>query len=83
VPDFSRVSDVMLYDIARDTATVLQSIQLNRQRAAANEAEREYWVARGWLVRQQIKALSVDDRAGMIAQEGAWDDEARGLRTKG
>lgn len=79
-PDFTHVSDVMLYDIARHTASLLASILLNRQRTATDDAEREHWVARERLVMQQVRALDPDDRAGLIAQNEAWGDEARALR---
>lgn len=79
-PDFTHVSDVMLYDIARHTASLLASILLNRQRAATDDAEREHWAARDRLVMQQVQALKPDDRAGLIAQNEAWEDEAHALR---
>ncbi|WP_424441759.1 hypothetical protein [Microbacterium sp.] len=71
---------MMLYDIARHTASVLASLLLNRRRGAGDEAEREHWAARERLVMQQVKALDPDDRAGLIAQDEAWEDEARALR---
>jgi hypothetical protein len=79
-PDFTHVSDVMLYDIARHTASLLASILLNRQRDATDDAEREHWAARERLVMQQVQALDPDDRAGLIAQNEAWEDEADALR---
>ncbi|WP_028707706.1 hypothetical protein [Propionicicella superfundia] len=79
-PDFTHVSDVMLYDIARHTASLLTSILLGRQRAATDDADREHWVARERLVMQQVRALDPDDRAGLIAQNEAWEDEASALR---
>ncbi len=79
-PDFTHVSDVMLYDIARHTASLLASILLNRQRTATDDAEREHWAARERLVIQQVRALDPDDRAGLIAQNEAWEDEASALR---
>ena len=67
-PDFTHVSDVMLYDIARHTASLLLSLFLNRQREAADEAEREHWAARERLVIRNVEALDPADRAGLIAQ---------------
>lgn len=79
-PDFTHVSDAMLYDIARHTASLLTSLFLNRQRDATDDAEREHWAARERLVMQQVQALDPDDRAGLIAQNEAWQDEDRALR---
>ncbi|MGO1560444.1 hypothetical protein CZ771_00095 [Actinomycetales bacterium JB111] len=79
-PDFTHVSDVMLYDIARHTASLLTSLFLNRQRDATDDAEREHWAARERLVMRQVQALNPDDRAGLIAQNEAWVDEDRVLR---
>ncbi|MEV7527339.1 MULTISPECIES: hypothetical protein [Microbacteriaceae] len=69
---FERVSDAMVYDIARHTASVLSSILLNRKNDAADDAERDHWAARRRLVKQQIRALDADDRAGLIAQDEVW-----------
>ena len=79
-PDFTHVSDVMLYDIARHTASLLTALFLNRQRDSTDDAEREHWVARERLVMRQVQALDPDDRAGLIAQNEAWADEDRALR---
>lgn len=71
-PDYTHISDAMLYDIARHTASVLSSTLLNLSDAAADDAEREHWEARRRLIKQQTKALDPDDRAVMIAQDEVW-----------
>lgn len=71
-PNYSHISDAMLYDIARHTASVLSAILLNLCDAVQDDAEREHWEARFRLVAQQTKALDPDDRAGMIAQDEVW-----------
>lgn len=78
-PDFDHVSDAMLYDITRHTASVLSSGLLARKNAAGDDAEREHWAARRRLVKQQVRALEPADRSGLIAQEEAWEDETRAL----
>lgn len=78
-PNFDHVSDAMLYDIARHTASVLSSGLLARKNAASDDAEREHWAARRRLVKQQVRALVPTDRSGLIAQEEAWEDETRAL----
>lgn len=70
--DFSHISDAMLYDIARHTGSVLSSILLNRKNDAVDAAERDHWAARRRLVKQQVRALDADDRAGLIAQDEVW-----------
>lgn len=70
--DFEHVSDAMVYDIARHTASVLSSILLTRKNTAADDAERDHWAARRRLVKQQVRALDADDRAGLIAQDEVW-----------
>lgn len=71
-PDFEHVSDAMLYDIARHTASVLSSMLLTLKNDAADGAERDHWAARRRLVKQQVQALDTDDRAGLIAQDEVW-----------
>ncbi len=71
-PDFDQVSDAMLYDIARHTASVLSSMLLNLKNDAADDGERDHWAARRRLVKQQVQALDADDRAGLIAQDEVW-----------
>lgn len=71
-PDYDHVSDVMLYDIARHTSSVLSSILLSLKNDASDDAEREHWAARRRLVKQQVKTLDVNDRAGIIAQDEVW-----------
>lgn len=71
-PDYDHISDAMLYDIARHTASVLSSILLNLKNDASDDAEREHWAARRRLVKQQIKTLDVNDRVGIIAQDEVW-----------
>lgn len=70
--NFDHVSDVMLYDIARHTASVLSSVLLNLADGATDDAERGHWAARRRLVKQQMRALDVHDRAGLIAQDEVW-----------
>lgn len=82
-PDFTHVSDVMLYDIARHTASLLIAELIARCDAAAmDESDREQWEARLRLVDEQVAALNPDDRAGLIAQNEAWDDESHALRDR-
>jgi len=81
-PDFAHVSDVMLYDIARHTAFLLIAELLARVDTAANESDRERWEARLRLVDEQIAVLNPADRAGLIAQNEAWDDESHALRDR-
>lgn len=69
---FDHVSDAMLYDIARHTASVLSSLLLNLKNEASDVAEREHWAARRRLVKKQITTLDVHDRAGIIAQDEVW-----------
>ena len=81
-PDFTHVSDVMLYDIARHTASLLIAELIARADAATNESDREQWEARLRLVDEHVAALNPDDRSGMIAQNEAWDDESHALRDR-
>lgn len=81
-PDFTHVSDVMLYDIARHTASLLIAELLARVVAADDEVERDRWEARVRLVDEQVAAMNPDDRAGLIAQNEAWDDESHALRDR-
>ncbi len=81
-PDFTHVSDVMLYDIARHTASLLIAELLTRSDAAPDESDRERWEARLRLVDEQVAALNPADRAGLIAQNEAWDDESHALRDR-
>ncbi len=81
-PDFTHVSDVMLYDIARHTASLLIAELIARTDAATDESDREQWEARLRLVDEQVAALNPDDRAGLIAQNEAWDDESHALRDR-
>jgi hypothetical protein len=69
---FDHVSDVMVYDIARHTASVLCSVLLVLKDTAGSDTVREHWAARRRLVKQQVKTLDVADRAGMIAQNEGW-----------
>ncbi|MDR1513430.1 MAG: hypothetical protein LBS56_08120 [Propionibacteriaceae bacterium] len=73
------VDDVALYDITRQAASVLSSILLRLDLAAADERDREHWAARRRLVKQQVAALRSGDRAGLAAQQEAWADEIRAL----
>ncbi|EXJ52838.1 hypothetical protein [Microbacterium sp. MRS-1] len=77
--DARHVDDVVLYDITAQTATSLSAVLIERQLAATDEAEREHWAARVRLVDQQQAALNPEDRAGLIAQQQAWLDEAHVL----
>ncbi|MCL6423573.1 hypothetical protein Bequi_09280 [Brachybacterium sp. JHP9] len=81
-PDFTHVSDVMLYDIARHTASLLIAELIARADAATDESDQEQWEARLRLVDEQVSALNPDDRAGLIAQNEAWDDESHALRDR-
>ncbi len=81
-PDFTHVSDVMLYDIARHTASLLIAELIARSDAATGESDRERWGARLRLVDEQVAALNPADRAGLIAQNEAWDDESHALRDR-
>lgn len=81
-PDFTHVSDVMLYDIARHTASLLIAELIARSDAATDESDRERWEARLRLVDEQAAALNPADRAGLIAQNEAWDDESHALRDR-
>jgi hypothetical protein len=69
---FAGVSDVMVYDIARHTASVLSSLLLSRKNQSVDGVEREHWAARRRLVKQQVAALDAGDRAGVIAQDEVW-----------
>ena len=55
-PDFTHVSDVMLYDIARHTASLLIAELIARSDAATDESDRERWEARLRLVDEQVAA---------------------------
>lgn len=81
-PDFTHVSDVMLYDIARHTASLLIAELIARSDSAQNQDDRERWEARLRLVDEQVAALHPGDRAGLIAQNEAWDDESHALRDR-
>jgi hypothetical protein len=73
------VDDVVLYDITAQAAVSLSALLIQRRRAAQDGLERDHWSARLRLVKQQRSALDPDDRAGLIAQQQAWLDEARAL----
>ncbi|MBL5973357.1 MAG: hypothetical protein D3X82_06205 [Candidatus Leucobacter sulfamidivorax] len=81
-PDFTHVSDAMLYDITRHTASLLIAELLARSDAAADESDRERWEGRLRLVDEQVAALNPADRASLIAQNEAWDDESHALRDR-
>ena len=71
-PDYSGVSDAMLYDIARHNASVLSAGLLNLARNAKDDEDRGHWVARRRLVKQQARVLNPEDRAEIIAQNEVW-----------
>ena len=81
-PDFTHVSDATLYASARHPASLLIAELIARADAATDESDQEQWEARLRLVDEQVSALNPDDRAGLIAQNEAWDDESHALRDR-
>ncbi len=77
-----RIGDAVLYDMTVQAATSLVALLVQRQVAATEAREREHWAARVRLVSQQQAALDPDDRAGLVAQQEAWLDEADALTAK-
>lgn len=73
------VDDVVLHDITTQAATSLSGILVQRQLSAPDEREAAHWAARARIVKRQVASLDPDDRAGLIAQQQAWLDEARAL----
>lgn len=80
-PDYTTVSDAMLYDIARHNASVLSAKLLKLSEGADTDQMREHWDARRRLVKQQTRTLNPDDRAEMIAQDEVWRLEKLALAT--
>lgn len=76
---YDNIYDEMVYDIARHTASVLSSALLNKINASKSDADREYWEARRRIVKNQVKALDVSDRMGLIAQDQVWKKELLGF----
>jgi hypothetical protein len=77
--DDHRIGDSPLYDITAQAATSLAALLVQRQLAAGDGRERGHWAARVCLVSRQRAALDPGDRAGLIAQQQAWLDEADAL----
>lgn len=77
--DYSGISDVMVYDIARHRATVLSSMLLRRARDAETSEEREHWETCRRLLKKHARALSPEDRAEIIAQIALWRIEEHAL----
>ena len=77
--DEHRIGDSPLYDITTQAATSLSALLVQRQLAASDGRERDHWAARVQLVSRQQAALDPTDRAGLIAQQQAWLDEADAL----
>ncbi len=71
--DFEHVSDAMVYDIApaHRLGALLDPAQPQERRRRRCRA-RHHWAARRRLVKQQVRALDADDRAGLIAQDEVW-----------
>ena len=77
--DEHRIGNSPLYDITTQAATSLSALLVQRQLAASDGRERDHWAARVQLVSRQQAALDPTDRAGLIAQQQAWLDEADAL----
>jgi hypothetical protein len=77
--DEHRIGDSALYDITVQAATSLSGLLVQRQLAAGDVRERTHWAARVRLVSRQEAALDPGDRAGLIAQQQAWLEEADAL----
>lgn len=77
--DDHRISDSALYDITAQAAVSLSALLAKRQLAAGDERERGHWAARIRLLSRQQDGLDPGDRAGLIAQQQAWLDEADAL----
>ncbi|CAG7600792.1 hypothetical protein ACFPZL_02115 [Leucobacter soli] len=80
-PDYSGVSDAMLYDIARHNASVLSAKLMRLSDAADSDEMREHWAARRRLVKQQARVLNPEVRAEIIAQDEVWLLEKLALTT--
>src|SRR5260370_23071223 len=77
--DDHRIGDSALYDITAQAATSLSALLVQRQLAASDGRERDHWAARVRLVSRQQAVLDPSDRAGLIAQQQTWLDEADAL----
>jgi hypothetical protein len=77
--DSHHVDAVVLHDMTEQAARSLAALLIERRRTATDAREREHWDARLRLVRQQQAALDPDNRAGLIAQQQAWLEEADAL----
>jgi hypothetical protein len=57
----------------------LSALSIERRSTAEDGLEQEHWSVHLRLVRQQRSVLDPDDRAGLVAQQQAWLDEACAL----
>ena len=80
-PDYTGISDAMLYDIARHNASILSAKLLRLSDTAGSDEMRDHWAARRRLVKQQARALNPEDRAEIIAQDEVWRLEKLALAT--
>jgi len=73
------ISQVALYDSARDTANRLHGIYIDEKRHAHTDAERDRWSAASRALLRERAELDADDEQAMIAARARWAAEIREL----
>lgn len=74
------ISQVALYDSARDTCNRLSGIYIARERAATTDDERERWLAADLALMSECDELDPDDEQGMIDARSRWAQRIRELK---
>lgn len=69
----------VLYDVFQDSASVLTGLYLERERGASDPSEAADWWAKVTALREQMRAMDPDDRAGLVEHVTRWRREAADL----
>jgi hypothetical protein len=73
------ISQVALYDSARDTCNRLSGIYIDEERRATSEEERQRWLAKDLELLRERAQLNPDDEQGMIEARARWAEQIRQL----
>jgi hypothetical protein len=69
----------VLYDVFQDSASVLTGLYLERERGASDAPEAADWWAKVTALRERMRAMDPDDRAGLVDHVTRWRSEAADL----
>ena len=73
------ISQVALYDSARDTCNRLSGIYIDEERRATSEEERQRWLAKDLELLRERAQLNPDDEQGMIEARARGAEQIRQL----